>query len=183
MPLLRLAEAVRGRVATRYVRARYAATTRLGPGSYVRGRLLITGAGRVEVGAGVFFDDRVRPPRIHVAEGATVRIGDHCYVNGLEIHAQADVTIGNRCILGDAQIITTNFHSTRIDRHEADVPVRVAAVQLGANVWLAGQAAVMPGVTIGDDSVVAFRSVIFEDVPPGVIVTSHAQRVLRELRH
>lgn len=173
------AEAVRNHLRTRWYVRRYRGTATFAPGFHARGALGIGGGGRVEIGRGVFVDRPGGPTRIHVAPGATVRIGDGCYLNGLTIDAAADVTIGPRCLLGDAHILTNSYHATRADRH--GVEGRVAPVVIGENVWLAGQSAVLPGVRIGDDSVVGFRSVITEDVESGVVVSSHAQRVVRRL--
>ena len=49
------------------------------------------------------------------------------------------------------------------------------------NVWVGGQVSILPGVRIGRDSVVGIHAVVFEDVPPGVIVGGNPARVLRPL--
>jgi acetyltransferase-like isoleucine patch superfamily enzyme len=54
----------------------------------------------------------------------------------------------------------------------------VAPVVIGENVWIAAGAAVLRGVTIGDDSVVAFGSVVTRDVPAGTIVGGNPAREL-----
>lgn len=171
----------RNHARTRWYRARYRANVRFGAGVHLAGALKVTGAGRVEIGERVYFDGAVGATRIDVAAGAVVRIGEWSYVNGLAIVAAADVTIGTRCLLGDAFIVTTNFHSTSVDRHAPDARVRVAPITIGDNVWIASQAAILPGVSIGSDAVVAYRSVITADVAPGAIVSSHEQRVVRRL--
>jgi maltose O-acetyltransferase len=49
------------------------------------------------------------------------------------------------------------------------------------NVWVGGQASVLPGVRIGRNSVVGIHAVVFEDVPPDVIVAGNPARVVRAL--
>ena len=52
---------------------------------------------------------------------------------------------------------------------------------IGRNVWVAGAAAVLKGVAIGDDSVVGYGAVVSSDVPAGVVVAGNPARVVRNL--
>jgi len=54
-------------------------------------------------------------------------------------------------------------------------------VTVGDNVWIGGQAVLNPGVTVGDDSVVASGAVVTEDVPDRVIVQGNPATVVKEL--
>jgi len=54
-------------------------------------------------------------------------------------------------------------------------------VTIGDNVWIGGQAVVNPGVTVGDDSVMASGAVVTEDVPDEVVVQGNPASVVREL--
>jgi maltose O-acetyltransferase len=49
-------------------------------------------------------------------------------------------------------------------------------VRVGANVWLGGQSAVLKGVTIGKNSMVAFRAVVAGPVPSNVVVAGNPAR-------
>lgn len=149
--------------------------------SFVAARLVVTGGGRVSIGDGTYIDGAVGPTRIEVAKGATVRIGNDCYLNGLSIIAVADVDIGSGCLFGDALVLTTNFHSTGVDRRVPGVGPKIAPVRIEDNVWVAGRVIVLPGVTVARDSVLSIGSVISRDVPPATIVSSHQQHVLRGL--
>jgi maltose O-acetyltransferase len=51
------------------------------------------------------------------------------------------------------------------------------AVTIGRNVWIGGGAIVLPGVTIGNDAIVAAGSVVTRDVPDGVTVMGNPARV------
>ena len=66
-------------------------------------------------------------------------------------------------------------------RHDPGAEVRSEPVVIERNVWIAGQAAVLPGVRIGENSVVGFRAVVTSDVPPGVVVAGNPARIVREL--
>jgi len=54
-------------------------------------------------------------------------------------------------------------------------------VRLGRNSWVGFGATVLPGVTIGEGSIVAARSVVASDVPPYVVVAGNPARVVRPL--
>jgi acetyltransferase-like isoleucine patch superfamily enzyme len=59
--------------------------------------------------------------------------------------------------------------------------VRTAPVQLGRNVWLGRASIVLPGVTIGDDTVIGSTSVVSESLPSRGIAAGVPNRPLREL--
>jgi acetyltransferase-like isoleucine patch superfamily enzyme len=119
--------------------------------------------------------------RISAASGGTVSIGGGTFLNGIEIFANDTVEIGPQCIIGDCWISTSDFHAVGRDRADPSAPVRTGPVHIGRNVWLAARTAVLRGVSIGDDSVVAFGTVVAQDVPPGVVVAGQQLRVVREL--
>ncbi|HET8843584.1 MAG TPA: hypothetical protein VFN35_19125 [Ktedonobacteraceae bacterium] len=84
--------------------------------------------------------------------------------------------------MGSVVILDTDFHSIRSDRRmNPNANVRRASITIGNNVWLAGQTAVLKGVTIGENSVVGFRGVVTGNVPPNVIVAGNPAQVVRRL--
>jgi maltose O-acetyltransferase len=52
---------------------------------------------------------------------------------------------------------------------------------VGSNVWLGRSVAVMPGVTIGDGSVIGANSVVTRDIPPGSFAAGAPAQVIRKL--
>jgi len=172
---------VLSRTRTAYYRARYRRFASFGKTVRVNGRLKFSGPGRIVVGDRVYFDNAMgQPNRIRTTDPkAVVRIGEGCYMNGVEIIANDEVTLGPMCMVADSLIITSDFHSTRRSRWDPDAKPRSGPVRIGANVWLAARTSILQGVTIGDDSVVALGTVVATDVPPGMIVASQQQRVVR----
>jgi acetyltransferase-like isoleucine patch superfamily enzyme len=110
-----------------------------------------------------------------------LRIGVECYLNGIDVFATEPVSIGDRCIVGDCSLVTTDFHSARADRWSPDAPVQSGPIVVGDNVWLGSRTVITKGVSIGADSVVSIGSVVRADVPAGVVVTSHEQRTVKRL--
>jgi acetyltransferase-like isoleucine patch superfamily enzyme len=149
----------------------------------VTGRLVVRGAGQVRIGNRVRFDHAAgRNNRLLTfSHSAEIEIGDDCYLNGVEIACTARVSIGDRCIIADALILDTDFHSTSVDRHALGAAVKCGPVVIGSNVWIANRVIVLRGVTVGDNSVVGAGSVVTRDVPAGVIVAGNPARIIRNL--
>ena len=86
------------------------------------------------------------------------------------------ISIGARCLIGPHCIINdTAFHHVDPERrHDAPTAEPIA---IGENVWLGARVVVLPGVTIGDDSVIGVGSVVTRDVPPDVVVYGNPARV------
>lgn len=145
----------------------------------VSGRLAVRGPGRVSFGDNVHVDGIVTPWTY--APDAMIRVGSDSYLNGTRFGCQHEITIGPSAILADARILDTDFHSTTTDRRNPAAPVRVAPVRLGANVWVAAAAGLLPGTTIGDNSVVGFGAVCAGAFPPNVIIAGNPARVVRPI--
>jgi acetyltransferase-like isoleucine patch superfamily enzyme len=56
-------------------------------------------------------------------------------------------------------------------------------VRIGRNVWIGFEACVLPGVVIGEGSIVGARSVITENVPPFTVVAGNPARIVGVLDH
>lgn len=69
---------------------------------------------------------------------------------------------------------------TRPQRHlSSQAPAR--PIHIERNVWIGFDACILPGVRIGEGSIVGVRSVVSQDVPPFTIVAGNPARVIREL--
>ena len=148
----------------------------------IRGPLIIDGPGRVIIGDGCLVDRGSGGNAIHaVGQKSTVSIGRDCYLNGVDIFATDDVTLGDRCIVGECSFVTTDFHSADADRWAPSARPHAGPIIVGANVWIAARTVITKGVRIGDHSVVSIGTIVREDVPSGVIVSSHEQRIVKYL--
>ncbi|HEY0972677.1 MAG TPA: acyltransferase [Gemmatimonadales bacterium] len=143
----------------------------------VQGRLIVKGPGRVVIGDDVTIGMTVTPWTYD--RDAEIRIGSGSFLNGTRFGCARRITIGRDCILADAQIMDTDFHSTHVDRKRPDSPVRVAPVEIGDNVWLAARVGVLPGTTIGRDSVVGFGAVCSGELPAGMLIAGNPARPIR----
>jgi acetyltransferase-like isoleucine patch superfamily enzyme len=143
------------------------------------GRLRVRGPGRVIFGDNVRVDMSVTP-WTHNPE-AVIRVGDGTFLNGTSFGCARLIEIGARSILADARIMDTDFHSIHRERHDNAAPVRVAPVRLEANVWVSAQAGILPGTTIGRNSVVGFGAVCAGEYPADSIIAGNPARPIRKI--
>jgi len=80
----------------------------------------------------------------------------------------AEIRVGDRTLVAFKTLITT--------RAGGGPPRRVA---IGSHCFIGGGSMILPGVTIGDECIVAAGAVVFEDVPPRSIVAGNPGRILR----
>lgn len=122
----------------------------------------------------------IEPP-FHAAYGSNIHIGDHFYANfNLVIVDDIDVYIGEHVMIAPNVTITPTGHPVdpelRKPGTQFSIPVRI-----GNNVWIGSNAVILPGVTIGDNSVIGAGSVVTHDIPENVVAVGNPCRVLRQI--
>jgi acetyltransferase-like isoleucine patch superfamily enzyme len=111
--------------------------------------------------------------------GRNIALGKRVFLNsGCKFQDQGGVVIGDDSLIGHNVVIATLNHDVNPSRR-ADV--HPAPVTIGRNVWIGSNATILPGVTIGDNAVVAAASVVTKDVPANVVVVGSPARVIRTL--
>jgi acetyltransferase-like isoleucine patch superfamily enzyme len=157
---------------------------RFGHGVVASHRLVIRGPGMVEIGdhANLYAFAGGRTRLVVRKPGALIKIGRNAFLSSATLQADTLIEVGPDCLVSQAFILDTDMHSLAFDRRtNPDAPVRTRPVVLESNVWVARGAAILPGVRIGEGSVVAYGSVVTSDVPPGVLVAGNPARVIRSL--
>jgi putative colanic acid biosynthesis acetyltransferase WcaF len=102
--------------------------------------------------------------------GDWVQLGEDVVVYNL-----GPVRIGSHSTVSQGAYICAGSH----DYTKPDLPLLRPPITIGRGVWIAAQAFIGPGVTVGDNSVVGARAVVTKDVPPGVIVAGNPARVIK----
>lgn len=122
----------------------------------------------------------VRPP-LMMDYGYQTTLGAHTFVNaGCIILDVARVTIGERCQIGPNVQILTPTHPVAPDVRRTGLEA-AEPITIGDNVWLGGGVIVLPGVTIGHDTVVGAGAVVTRDLPRRVMAVGNPARVVRRL--
>lgn len=125
-------------------------------------------------------ETELRPP-LYVDYGSRITIGDRCFANfGLTALDVAPITIGDDVQIGPNVQLLTPTHplepGPRRAKWESAEPITI-----GDNVWLGGGVIVLPGVTIGADTVVGAGAVVTHDLPAGVLAVGSPARVVRRV--
>ncbi|WP_142847804.1 sugar O-acetyltransferase [Telmatospirillum sp. J64-1] len=126
-------------------------------------------------------ENTVIRPDFRCDYGENIKIGRNVFINFNCVFLDcAAIEIGDFTQIAPAVQFYTATHpldpGLRRDGQEYALPIRV-----GTNVWIGGGAIILPGVTIGDDSVIAAGSVVTKDVPPRSVVVGNPARVVREV--
>ena len=108
-------------------------------------------------------------------------LGSHIYVGPYAaFNSVGGIRIGTGTILGPyVHIYSGNHDYYGGDMIPFDEGTIVRPVDIGENVWIAGDVVVVPGVTIGEGAVVAAGAVVTHDVPEGAVVGGNPARVLK----
>jgi maltose O-acetyltransferase len=128
---------------------------------------------RERVTAGEHCD--LRPP-FHCDYGFNIRLGTGVFMNfNCVILDVTHVTIGDRTQIGPAvQIYAADHPRDPVQRREGFEFARPVAI--GSDVWIGGGAIILPGVTIGDNSIIGAGSVVTRNVAPGATVVGNPAR-------
>lgn len=130
-----------------------------------------------EAGEGCYIE----PPLHSNWGGHHTHLGHHVYANfGLTLVDDTHIYIGDNTMLGPNVMLATAGHpilpQLRVQGMQYNMPVRI-----GRNCWLGAGVIVLPGVTIGDNTVIGAGSVVTKDIPANVVAVGNPCRVLRPI--
>lgn len=125
-----------------------------------------------------------------------VHIGEYAMLNGARLICEARIEIGAYAAISWNVVLMDSYRVPLdpVQRREllvraghpahalTDPAAPARAIRLEDNVWLGFDVCVLPGVTIGEGSVVGARSVVCTDVPPYTVVAGNPARVVRALQ-
>lgn len=113
--------------------------------------------------------------------GKFVHVGNRLYANfNLTLVDDAPIYIGDDVMFGPNVVLCTATHPVspvlRKKVAQYNLPVTI-----GNGVWIGANVMVMPGVTIGENSVIGAGSVVTKDIPANVVAVGSPCRVLRPI--
>ena len=117
----------------------------------------------------------------HCDYGYNIEVGDNFFSNyNLTILDVAKVRIGDNAQIAPNVSIYTAGHPIHPDSRNSGYEYGID-VTIGDNVWIGGNACIMPGVTIGNNVVIGAGSVVTKDLPDNVIAAGNPCRIIREI--
>ena len=112
---------------------------------------------------------------------SNVHVGKNVVINfNANLVDDGEIFIGDDCMIGPNCNIVTSVHpvSPKLRKHKLQFN---KPVHIGNNVWLGAGVTVLPGIKIGDNSIVGAGSVVTHDVEPNTIVAGVPARLLRHI--
>jgi acetyltransferase-like isoleucine patch superfamily enzyme len=158
--------------------ARRSGAHKFGSGLGVKGKIVFDIQGKATFGDNINVHGHITPVEILVRKGGTLVVGSNIGINyGVSIEVWHEVRIGDYCALSAyVSIIDDNRHET-----EPDAQLYKGPVIIEDNVWIGRNVAIMPGVRIGQGSVIAANAVVTKDIPPHVMAGGVPAKVIKKL--
>ena len=130
-----------------------------------------------EIGEGCYIE----PPFHSNFGGAHCHFGKNIYANfGLTLVDDTHIYVGDYTMFGPHVTVATAGHpiypSLREKQYQYNMPVHI-----GRNCWIGAGVLIMPGVNIGDNTVIGAGSVVTKDIPANVLAFGSPCRVQREI--
>lgn len=119
-------------------------------------------------------------PPFHTDFGKNITFGKNVFLNtGCSFQDRGGIRIGDGSMIGMNVAIATLNHGLDVETRYTTFPSPVA---IGKNVWIGSNATILPGVTIGDNSVVAAGAVVTKDVPENTVVAGVPATFMKEIK-
>jgi putative colanic acid biosynthesis acetyltransferase WcaF len=107
---------------------------------------------------------------------SNLKIGDDVIIgDSVILYALGPITIGDRSLISQYAHLCAGSHDYRSSRY----PLLRPPIAIGSDCWVAADAFIGPGVTIGDRTVVGARSSVFKDLPADIIAGGNPAVVLK----
>ena len=119
----------------------------------------------------------IEPP-FYFCYGRHIRMGNSVYINvNCSFIDDGEIEIGDNCEFGPGVAIATVSHPANPKYRPY---MYCDKVTLGKNVWVGANVSILPGVTIGENSIIGAGSVVTKDIPANVIAFGNPCKVYRE---
>jgi len=119
----------------------------------------------------------------------TLRFGDNVQINDyVHITAMSSVIIGNNVLMASKIYISDCSHGyydgksndSIPDTHPIDREYKTAPVRIEDNVWIGESVSILPGVTVGENSIIGANSVVTKNIPANCIAVGNPARVIKK---
>jgi len=147
---------------------------------------------RIEIGRHVTLNSRNYGSHVNmhssvklfanINNSAVIKIGDFTRVNGSCIHAREKIEIGKNCLIApNCQIFDSSAHDLLLENPQIRINSKGGSrsIKIHDHVWIGANSIILPGVTIGEGSVIGAGSVVTRDIPPFSMAAGNPASVLK----
>ena len=118
-------------------------------------------------------------PPFYTDCGKNIKLGKNVFINsGCRFQDQGGITIDDGALIGHNAVLATLNHNPDPEKRNNLLP---APIHIGKKVWLGANVTVLPGVTIGDNAIVAAGAVVTRDVEPNTVVGGVPARLIKKI--
>lgn len=142
------------------------------------GTVLISGTKNIRIGKRCRLGADVE---LRTVEEGNITLGDDIRINrGCTITSYSKISIGDFTIIGEYSSIRDANHGMAKDAPMRYQPHTSLPIEIGRDVWIGRGACVLPGVSIGNGSIIGANSVVTKDIPGGVVAAGVPAVIIRE---
>ena len=118
---------------------------------------------------------------IYTDYGFYTKIGHDTFINhNAYLMDGCGITIGSHCFIGPNCGMYTAVHATVAEERNQGLE-KALPIVIGDNCWIGGDVTILPGVTIGNNTIIGAGSVVTKDIPDHVVAVGNPCRVLRPI--
>ena len=137
-----------------------------------------------QCGRGLYLANNTRicwGVQLTVVKDARLIIGESCFIGPqVRVSCHERIAIGNNCLIAGSVSIHDNNHIFE----NIDIPITQqgftsSPVTIGDDVWIGTRTIILPGVKIGNHSIIGAGSVVTKDVPEWAIVAGNPAKLIR----
>lgn len=120
------------------------------------------------------------PCKIKLEGNSTLYIGRNSGIRGVTFVAKdANITVGRNCMFSYDVIVRNNDFHKVLDA-DGNITNGAQDIVVGDHVWLCDRSTILKGVTIGENSILAFGAVVTKDCPPNSIMAGNPARLVKQ---
>lgn len=118
-------------------------------------------------------------PPFYTDCGLGITVGKNVFINSCcNFQDQGGISIGDGSQIGHKVTMATLNHGIAPEYRGTLYPAPIA---IGKNVWIGAAATLMPGISIGDNSIIGAGSVVTKDIPQNSIAVGNPCRVIKSI--
>lgn len=116
-------------------------------------------------------------PPFYTDCGKSIHIGKNVFINCCcYFQDQGGIYIEDNVLIGSHVVLATINHGQNPAERSSNFP---EPIHIGNKVWIGAQATILPGITIGDNAIVATGAVITHNVPPNAVVGGVPAKIIK----
>lgn len=130
------------------------------------------------IGKGIDESFMMFPP-FYTDCGRNITIGKNVFINSCcNFQDQGGITIGDGSLIGHKTVLATLNHGFAPEDRGSLYPNPII---IGKNVWVGASTTILPGVTVGDNSIIAAGSVVTKNIPANTIVAGVPAKPIKKI--